>query len=498
VLVAVVTDQQPASSPPAPSLTERTLSRLRRLAAGNGLEPADIAILEAKEQTFVLIGKMEISPLCETQATSYPGGIRGKDRKPVPSFAALQTAIAKHQQQFNESPDWVAETTRELGAYENSGWGLEDAKVILPQKSTIYAATETCPTCGGRQILTCPQCSGRTTVTCTQCQGRGRETCYYCGGRGENPYQPTQPCPTCNGTRFVPCRFCQSRGTLSCPTCKGRGGTPCSACHSSGRLTQEVTVTCGAETHFTFKAEGLPSGLRRGLDRIGISNLGKGHADIRTSAPTKEEKEQPLKGNRILALHYHATLPFAELRMGLGSRKAIVSAVGKRCALVDVPAFLDEPLKPWRDLTEVRKLYPFGLSSEVIMSLLTDTQLALKKTTLKTRAALALISYIASIGLFYKLYGTGLLAWTTMGWSRWTGFAADMAVLALTLGISWVILSFSTCFVLRRRFPQCSPALRQKTGKIGLAMMSGIALTFALFIRLSPLAPAWLVALLVR
>ena len=490
------------------------------------MEASDIVTLETKEQDYVLTGTMEISPLCESQPASYPGGVRNKACKKVESFAALQTAAAKHKQEFSESTDWIAASTREIEAHDNHGWGLEDAKVTLPEKSAIYAATEMCPTCCGRQTLTCTQCSGQGTVICTQCQGRGREQCYYCGGRGENPHNPTQTCPTCNGTRYAPCRYCQTQGHLPCPTCQGKRGTPCTTCQSSGHLTQEITVTCGAETHFAMKATGLPSGLRRGLDRIGIANIGKGHADITATPPTKEEKETPPKGNRILILNYRAPLPYAEIRMGLGSRKAVVSAVGKRCALVDVPTFLDEPLTPWRDklhlaaegkatlesaiearaikdvlsltiagkgnLKEVRKVYPFGLSQEAIKSLLADTDAALKKTTVKTRAIIATLCVALCIGLFYKLYATGFLTWMTMGKSRLASFATDMTVLTLALGSSWLVLNFTTRAVLRRRFPTFIFALQQKIGKIGLSMLSGIVIAFALFIRLSPLPSAWL------
>ena len=519
----LVTDPQPLSP-----LAARALARLRKLAVGNGLDSTDVAVIDANEQNFVLTGKMEVSPLCETQSASYPGGIRSKEHRQVAAFAALQEAVAQHQKTFNESPDWAPATAQELKTDEGQGWGLEDAKVTLPEKSATYAATETCPTCGGRKNLTCTQCAGRGTVICTQCQGQGREQCYYCGGRGENPHQPQQTCPTCNGTRYAPCRFCQTRGNLPCPTCQGKRGTPCPSCQSSGVLTQEVTVTCGAETHFTLKAEGLPSGLRRGLDRIGIANLSKGHADITALPPTKEEKELPQKGNRILILNYRAVLPYAEIRMGLGKRKTQIAAIGKRCALVDVPAFLDEPLKPWRDklhlaaegkapletalearalkeilsltlagkgnVKEVRKLYPFGLSPEIIASLLTDTGRALKKTTLNTRTACAVACVAVCLGLFYKLYTTGLFPWVTMGWGRLASFAGDSTVLAFALGTSWLVLNLSTRFVLRRRFPHFTFALQQKIGKIGLSMLGCIAVAFVLFIRLSPLTPVWLAA----
>jgi hypothetical protein len=511
---------------PPPSLAERALARLRKLASGNGLEPAAIVLLETQEQTFTLTGKMEVSPSYETAATSYPGGIRGKDRKPVASFAALQEAVTKHRQAFRETPDWIAATVQEIKSHENQGWGLEDAKVVLPHKSAIYAATETCPSCAGRKMLTCTQCNGQGTVICTQCQGQGRELCYYCGGRGEDPQQPGQRCTTCNGTRYATCRFCHLQGHLPCPTCNGKRGTPCSVCQASGRITQEIAVTCGAETHFKLISAQLPSGLRRGLDRIGIGNLGKGHGDITASPPTEEQLEARREGERIPILSYAALLPYAELRMGLGNKKAIIAAVGKRCALSGVPPFLDAPLQPWRDklhqvgqgkasleeavsaralreilsltvagkdrIEEVRRLYPFGLSPDVMNSMLTDMRLALNKTTLKIRTVIALLCVGVCGALFYGWFGTGLEARTTLHWSRVNGCAADSALLLLALAASWAVLNFSTRFVLMRRFPQLVLALQQKIGKTGYGMLSGVTAAFILFVTLAPIKPLWL------
>jgi len=138
---------------PSQSLAERALARLRKLAAGNGLEPAAISVMETQETDFTMGGRMEVSPLCETATVSYPGGIRGKGRKVAATFAAMQDAVAKHQQAFRENPDWIAEAVQEIKSHENQGWGLEDAKITLPQKSAIFAATETCANATGKAPL---------------------------------------------------------------------------------------------------------------------------------------------------------------------------------------------------------------------------------------------------------------------------------------------------------------------------------------------------------
>ncbi|MDE1902072.1 MAG: hypothetical protein KGI37_10585 [Alphaproteobacteria bacterium] len=529
-----MTDQTPSSDTTGPlaghPLAERALGRLRALASGNGIEPAAIAPAEIQESLFTLGGVMEISPLCETENTAYPGGIRGKDRKTTGSFAELAQAVAAHQKHFRETPDWVAAATEEIKAHESQGWGLENAKVTLPEKSAVFAATEICPSCQGRRMLTCTQCNGRGTVTCTQCQGQGRELCYNCGGRGENPQQPGQPCHTCNGTRYAPCRFCQSRGFLSCPTCQGQRGTPCAPCQGTGSITQEVAVTCGAETHFKLIAKDLPSGLRRGLERAGIENLGKGYADIKASPPPKDEDDEPHDKPPFPILTYQAVLPYAEIRMNFGRKKAVISVFGKRGAMMGVPPFLDEPLQRWRDklraaaagkaalgdaldaramrdilaltvagrgrIEPLRKLYPFGLSEGAMKTMLADMRLALNRATLKTRAVIAAASAALCAALFYLAMMTGFAAHLCAGLPAAAGAGIYMAMLAAGLTASWGALNFSTRLVLKKRFPQLQFAMQQKIGKTGYAMLAGIVAIFILMMMLSPAKPLWLGLLL--
>ena len=510
----------------SPTLAERTLTRLRKVATGNGLNPQDIAVFETEEKTVTLHGKLEVSPMCEVARVSYPGGIKGKNRRIVNSFAALQSAVDKHQKEFREDKDWVAASVKEIKGHETQGWGLESAKVTLEEKSAVYAATEICPACQGRKTLVCEQCLGKGLVVCTQCQGQGRELCYYCNGSGQDPNQPGLPCPTCNGTRTAPCRFCQSRGSLPCPTCNGNRGTPCGACQATGSATQEVAVVCGAETHFVFQSEGLPSGLRRGLDRIGIQNLSRGHADITAKEPASDEIENQNPRGQIPVLLFTATLPYAEMKMDLAGKKSLVSSVGKRCAITGVPNFLDHALKPWRDKLrlaafghapleealgaralkeilplsvaghenekDVRRLYPFGLSSEVIGTILHDMHLAVKKTTLKTRTIMALICGAFCSGIFYVYFVKGFEEQLMLGTNPNMAMAFDLAVLTASLATSWVILNFSTRLALQSRFPQMKYALKQKTGKTGISMLCDIGAMFVLILLLSPLKPLWL------
>jgi len=514
-------------SPPLP-FGERALARIKRLANGNGLDTATLVPYEVQECILSIDGKMNVSPLCETESTAYIGPVRGKNTQLLPSLQELQGRVEQHQRSFREDKSWVEAVVTELKAHPSQGWGLESAKVVLSKKSTVYAASQICPNCQGRKVLTCEQCLGKGTVVCTQCQGQGRELCYHCNGRGEDPQQPGQRCRICEGVRTAPCRFCHTRGFLPCPTCDGKGGLPCQTCKSTGVLTQEVKVTCGAETHFSVSYDDLPAGFRRGLGRIGIPNLANGHADIDTMPPPQKNEKKVSDQEPTTVLLYRATMPYAEIKIDLAGKKALVSAVGKRCALTGVPNFLDHSLKPWRDklrlatigqapleealkaralkdilaLTvagkdterNVRRSYPFGMSSEIIGLLLKDMRLALKRTTLAIRTAVAIFCGVLCALLFYSFFAGGLEQRLTQGHDAASSLVLDMIVLAGTLAGSWGILNFSTRFALQCRFPTLPFTFQQKIGKTGVFMLVGIFALFVVFLLFAQAKPLWLMA----
>jgi hypothetical protein len=257
------------------------------------------------------------------------------------------------------------------------------------------------------------------------------------------------------------------------------------------------------------------------LERIGIANLGHGHADISAVPPPKEEMEDALDKPHIPILLYEVALPYAELRMGFGGKKAIVSAIGKRCALVGTPNFLDTALQPWRDklkqmlledaiearalreilsltvsgkdrLEDVRKLYPIALSSEAIQSMLTDMRLALNKTTFKTRMVMASLCSAICALFFYEFLDAGFEFLVTGQGNRWIGFLTDLVLLVIAMTLSWASLNFSSRFVLQKRFPHFSFALTQKIGKTGYGMLASIVMLFMVSLLLAPVKPLWL------
>lgn len=535
----LVTDQPQQ----APSLAERALARLRRLADGNGVDPDQLTPIDVLEKTIVLNAKLEAIPSCETAAVSYPGSPRSKDPHIARTAEELQSLVEKHKKEFRENPSWLELVKNEIRADESLGWGLEAAKVSLPEKSGTYAFSQTCLSCNGQGFLTCETCLGKGVVPCPQCGAQlngafhGHELCYYCMGRAEDPQNPGSPCPICKGSRYAPCRTCQMRAYVPCPACNGKRGVSCGSCTGKGIITEEIAITCGADTAFSMSFEGHPTGIRRGLERIGLRNFLMGHADVSTAeipadkSPTGGGEADPAK-SKFPLFAYKATFPYAEFKIDLGGKKGAVSALGKRCALSGVPFFLDYTLRPWREKLgqaaegtapleealearaikdvlglvlsnkgterDIRRLYPFGLSSEVTHELLKNVVLALKKVTEKSRATAAVASVFLMSLFFYFYFVEGFQFLLTHNLRPVSSFGVDLFVLLAACLAGWGALTLAAYTSLRQHFPAMRYSPRQKIGKIGISMLAGIFIAFVLFIYLAPVKPFWLAHLLLR
>ena len=522
-------------------LADQALARLRKLADGNGLAPEKIELVGAQENIFTLQGTARFMPFCERQSGQYPGPPQGKGRTIVAGRDALLSEAEKRQKAFLQGREWLPAAIADLKTAPGQGWGIENARITMPQFSAILAAPSPCPVCRGQRVTTCQHCSGQGLVTCPQCGGGGRETCPQCGGRGEMSTQPGQPCSMCQGMRTIPCRSCRSSGRITCPVCQGRRGVPCANCRGSGQITEEIALACGATVGFQMTGEELPSGLRRGLSRLGAANLSKGHADIYL-VENEKKKELPPEAEGMIEdekteneappiLRYEAKLPYADLRLRFGDDRAIlVPAFGKRCVLLDLPPFLDDTLKPMReklteaargkkriedalearamrealglqlsgrrDAMELRRIYPVGLSPAAMQEIMKNMRLALNLATRHIRAAAAILSGGIGIALLGMLFLTPRHAELTQGWPWLAGLAFDLALPCLLATLGFLSLGKASQLVLHRRFPHLKISLRRHAGKTGYALFATITIGWIAMLAFASAKPLWLVYLL--
>lgn len=509
------------------SLTDQALERLRKLAEGNGLTPEAFELVEKAESVQTVTGTVRLTPQFDTQSRSFAGVVKGKNRRVAANFAALQEEIAHLKQKFTDSDPWLDTAMRDLQKAAGYGWGMQGARITLPEHSYVIAATESCPTCRGEKLLSCPQCAGNKNFLCKFCQGTRLEICPNCFGNGQNPANNQMACPICNGTRRISCRNCRGTGLLPCPTCQGKGGTVCGTCGGAGALTQEVAVQGSAE--IDFKLGGgthLPAGLLRALDRLGLENLTKGHGDVTIAEPPNAD-DAPIDKK---TLHLSAAIPYADIKLRLNGKGFLISAFGKRGVLLGVPPFLDESLKPWREALNravrdtallnkalearvlqdalklelagesspagLRRLYGVGLSPAAAFDIMRDMRLALRRYTRQSRIAAGVIGFAASTGLFAGLLLTRMHDTATRALPPLAVPAVDLALPALAMILSWIAVQRSGQWALRRRFPQATIKATRKAGNIGHATLAAIFAAYGFILALTPYKPVWLMQLL--
>ncbi len=529
---------------PTPStLTDQAIAKLQKLAAGNGLAPESIKLLGSEEKTYLVKGTTRLSPFTSPEAQRTIGPARAvKNAQIASSFTELKSRVEQATKEFQQDKKWLPDALELLKTQPGGGWGITDAKILLESHTKYFVGSEACPTCRGQRATACPSCQAQGAVVCNVCHGSRGEICPVCSGFGFVNGQQDQPCQNCapygllshNGMRAVPCRRCNASGQMICPTCNGRRGVPCESCKATGAVSETIKLVCGFEPHFVMVGEGLPSGLRRGVQRLGIDKLAPHHADISIAAPIVEETLKDSSVPKVLAYpdktiddqtaaqseeknipaeqHYEAQIPYADMRMDFNGVKALVPAFGKRCLLLDVPAFLDTAIEPQRealrrtaqghnefdkalavrvisdalnltlsnklDLKELRRRYPYGLSAKTATELIQEMRSALNRTTLAIRTLAAALCAVASIAMFavYFLLPPHVL-WRGL-FSPRLWLIADIFPLILALGLSQFLLAQSTRFILHRRFSDMPIATLQKTGKTGYTMMGVILATF--------------------
>jgi len=517
-------------------LTDQALKRLRDLATGNGLTPEMIHVTDIQEKIYTLEATLTLTPLFETQNGYYAGPVIGRNKHILGSAAELKQDLERRQQEFKGSTSWISAVTQELKSAQGSGWGYNDATISLADRSLILTASSPCPQCKGRQLIACQFCQASGQVLCPQCLGRRLEPCFMCGGRGQTQSHEGGICGGCNGTGLANCRLCQAQGQTPCPHCKGRGGTSCASCRGTGLMTEEIAITCGAKTLFKITSEGLPTGLRRGLDRLEFVNLSKGHADIEMLAPAQEDDVTTPGDNPSSSpppnpvIDYRATMPYADIKVSFGKeRPVLISVFGKRGIMSGVPPFLDASLTPWRDKLaqaaqgkvslkhalearalseafcfevahkdaprELRKLYPIGLSSETSQEIIKNLRLALNLLTLKLRAGIAVTWTILSAVLLRFWFVSTLHTQMTMHLSIPLSILFDSAVLSVVMLLGWISLSASIHIMLRQHFPGTPIPLKQKIGKTGTTMMASLFVIFLILLWLTPVQSPWLLLL---
>jgi hypothetical protein len=122
---------------------------------------------------------------------------------------------------------------------------------------------------------------------------------------------------------------------------------------------------------------------------------------------------------------------------------------------------------------------------------LTNMRSALHRCTLRARTAVAIACGVISAAIFGGVFMTSLHSQLTRGWRPKIVVLFDLLLPLFVMALSWLALIFSTRLILQRNFRDLAIPLRQKTGKIGLAMFGALALIYLVILVLAPAKPLW-------
>lgn len=507
-------------------LTQYALSRLRKLAEGNGIQPENIDVVSTEETIVALGGLLRLTPKAEVATQRLPGKAASlpKNAQTLNSFTELSNFVAEEQKKYAESDSWFEDIKPEIDALPGKGWGCDNARITHDKKEAVSAfARETCQECQGKGNLTCNMCLGRTYTPCPVCNELGFEQpCYNCFGRGREPQNNDLICHVCNGTLRAICRTCQGQRGIPCGQCKGSGILSCPPCGGSGQIVETSIISFGIDVSFNIGSSGeLPAAVRRAFDRYGIGFLTKGHA-LNIDYTKPDEVQKP----GMAVLQYTAQVPCADIVMKFGIDRKRIAVFGAKRMLLEVPPFLDyvledgvealasaakgksglEPALKFRALNDAcrliltgqgsaknfYRLYPFGFDKNSPAKIMRLMRMAINRTTMLARvvaaAVMAMLAGGAGAALYFMPYSSSRLSMHGLN----TRLLLEIIVPILCAILGYFMIGKAAQFRLNRLFPGSGAKARHHGGKLAIATaLICLAVPFGIAL-LNPGAAYWL------
>jgi hypothetical protein len=485
-------------------LTDKAIQKIRALVEGNGVPPNKVELLGTEEKTITLQAEMLLSLDVATQQQRYagmpPASQTPYEVKVLNSVQDFPKQLEEFKAEVAKETRWLDEVIEQLKAEPGQGFGIARADITLENMARIFRTHESCGGCGGAGSVSCEPCRGTGQVFCQQCQGNGQERCQYCMGRGTDANDPSRYCQMCNGSTMVQCRFCMGRREITCQACNGQRKILCRTCGGEGKFTLEERALPTVRGDFRVQqGVDLPSGLRRVLDRGGMKMLSRGQAQIVMEAALEGE-------NKTKVIPYTAMFPFADARLKINGKALRATIIGEKAAIRDIPAFLDPvfdqelnaigkkmggssaleraiKLRAMRDLfglmqqggeieTAFRRLYPFGLSPEMIQRMQTTLLKVTQEKTFLVRAAASGFLLAILGGIFYGIFASGVRAQLAHALFPAAAYLFDAFICGLSILFVDFALRFSSAAYLRQltRANEKVSFHAQRSGSLGISV----------------------------
>jgi hypothetical protein len=485
-------------------LTDKALKKLRALVEGNGLHPNKVELLGTEEKTLTVQAEMHLSFEIATQRQRYPGQPPATPTQYEVKVVNAADEIPKQIEEFKtglaKEARWLEGVIEQLKSTPGQGFGLMRADITVENLARIFRVQEKCSSCSGSGSTGCEACRATGMIFCQQCQGSGLERCQYCMGRGTDANDPSRYCQMCNGSTQVQCRICYGRREITCTACNGQRKIMCRACGGDGNFTLEERALPTVRGDFKLmEGADLPSGLRRVFDRGGLKMLARGQAQI-VMEPVREGE------NNTKVIPYSATFPFADARLRINGKPMRATIIGEKASIRDIPAFLDPvfdreleavgkkiggsnaleralKLRAMRDMfglmqqggeleVPFRRLYPVGLSPEMIQRMQGVLNKATQEKTFLVRAAVSGFLLTLLGGIFYGIFASGVRVYLAQKLSPSAAFIFDAFVCGLAVLFVDFALRFSSAAYLRQltQHHEKVSFRAQRSGSLGISV----------------------------
>lgn len=541
------TDKEPVD----PAIIQRALDRVKSVAAGNGIDPETITLVNFEGEVL----HFEARSLFTVKPTVAEKSMPGKEQGEVCGSASdLQIKITTAIEKTTVNPDIIGYISDVLERRADKGFMIDHLVVKLERLAKKFVYFNSCTSCAGGKML-CATCHGAGNSNCPKCHAHRTIVCPMCRGTKVSRQKDGSmgTCRKCNGHGEAPCTACRAQGKIKCMPCQGTGRVQCPKCTGTGIISEIAFVSFEAETAFAYDADILPPEVPPLIDQLGPVMAVKQHADIQILKENDQrfiqreyEVAEKVRVRDGMIVPYYVRLPWGEIEFALGETNLAGKLFGLHPRLLNLPPFLEGPLGPGLDrltqaannlgnvranVTEaigfraigdaliaaatmppkkasqaIRGRWALGLRPDVAHKMVQLADKAVQNLTRKARIFGLVAGLVLTAG-FYALYLIGPLRVMAAGQGLhpYALIALD-AMLVVTAGYAAMLLSqLATRRALSSMFEKIVPAEKARkiiprAGQSGMIAFAGSAFIFAAMLVVTALTghelPAWAATLL--
>ena len=391
------------------NLAAKALSRIRRVAKGNGVPMKSIHIIKDNSETIVCEAITHIDLEHDIKEERRNGAHQIGELIEDPT--ALPAMIEKVAADAIKNSAMRTALTNVLLERPDKGFSIHAEYFNVDTLNKDYCVHQPCNTCQGQAQVACRSCNGQKMEQCNQCHGRTAINCNFCHGGGfiKGPKGDQIQCNRCFGKRQIKCPLCRSQGKIPCRGCKGAGSAKCNDCAGLGVFTFITHVMYKMKTLFEIDRASIPHPAVKVIEDDGGKLVEDEHIKIKGEAVKREDDG--------LAIKYKVQFPYADLDIGVGGNPVKIHMFGYKGKMLKITNFLDQiiekdyalllraannqgnvvghirkasktkmigdglilsvTMRPKKAMMALKKTFPYGASNEIIKDIIVQSNKAL-------------------------------------------------------------------------------------------------------------------------